>query len=572
MTALVPTPHTHHPGTGRLRLADTTTISAGAGPLLPELRSATGLRLPETDGVADIALVHRRDLAPESYRLSVADRVTVAAADDAGAFYGLQTVLKLLAGRELPKGVIEDGPAVRARGVMLDLGRRHWSPDYLRGFVRRMAWLGYNRLQLHLTEWNGFRIRLPGFEDLATEPAYEVAEVTDLIDYAQALHIEVVPEIDLPAHATAVIERRPGLRPADAVLNDGSTWTGSPTPSWTMDITRPENREWIKELLGAFCDAFPAVERIHIGGDEWPVEPALSQASSLLAYARSLHPGYRPTDALVAFVNELAGVVRERGKQPELWNWWEHASHGDYRLRPDTDTRVTVWEAAERDLAGFTKLGYHVIASPSTTHYVTPRTAPGNRPGVNYVTPDARFLYEEWNPSAETLVDGYQLCVWADWAEEQDDAYFDWYARRPLEVLADRMWGGPRLADVDAYLDAVDAQPLPGGGPPYRVVPGSDGVPARLARVRFRPRVPEGARAADGKWPDELWQALEAVRGTHFQGAPGPDGPWVDLAVVTWLPAPTWNVLTVEDRGTFARFRAVGAPDGLDIEWWGDKT
>ncbi|MFE3450481.1 family 20 glycosylhydrolase [Nonomuraea sp. NPDC059194] len=561
MTAFVPTPHVFTPTGGRLRLADHATISRGAGPLPAELRAATGLALPETGQDADLALVRREGLAPQSYLLTVGDRVTIEAADEAGWFYGLQTVLKLMEGRRLPRGVIEDGPAVAVRGVMLDLGRRHWSLDYLRGFVRRMAWLGYNRLQLHLTEWNGFRVRLPGFEELATEPAYAVPELAELIAYAQAHHIEVVPEIDLPAHTTAVIEQRPELRSADAVLNDGSNWTGFPTPSWTMDITRPDNRAWIRRLLAAFCDAFPTVERIHIGGDEWPVEPDLSRAAELAAYARSLRADYTPNDALVAFVNELAAVVRERGRQPELWNWWEYASRGDYRVRPDGDIRITVWEETDQDLAGFTKLGYRVIASPSHTHYVTPRTGPGNRAGVNYVTPDPRFLYEEWSPSAETLVDGYQLCVWADWAEDQDDAYFDWYADRTLRVLADRLWGGPRLADVDAFLDVADAVPYQN-----RIERG------RVRRVRFRPRLPRDARARDGKWPREVWQALEDVRGTRFQGAAGPDGPWTDLAVVTWMPAPTWNVLTVEDQAAYACLRVTDAPDGLDIEWWGDEA
>lgn len=495
----VPVPHA-------LRLAE------GPGLLLEELRVRLVLG----------------ELPPQSYVLSIDDHVTVTGGDEAGLFYGLQTLAKLADGPDLPRLTIEDGPRVATRGVMLDMGRRHWGLPYLRKLVRRLAWLGYNRLQLHLTEWNGFRVRLPGYEDLATEPAYSVEELGELIAFARSLHIDVVPEIDLPAHTTTLIEKRPFLRPDDEVLNDGSNWTGFPTPSWTMDIASPSNREWIKDLLGAFCDAFET-DSVHIGGDEWPSIP-----------------GY--ADMMIDFLDELAEVVRKHGKRPELWNWWEQFP--DRTKNPDKRSRVTVWYATEEDFDG-----YDVIHCPGDTHYVTPRTAPGNRQGVNYVTADPRWLYQEWNPTA----DAYQLCVWADWAEDQDDAYFDWYASRALEVAADRMWGGPRLDDVDAYLDVLDRTP-------YLGVPGRPHVPGEAARVlAVRFRVPADGYAVDGKWPDSTWQRLESVRTTAFQGAPSPDGPWTDLAVVDWLPVPTWNILPVADEGTYRYLRG---PEGLDCEWW----
>ncbi|MFI9555454.1 family 20 glycosylhydrolase [Nonomuraea endophytica] len=600
MIPLVPTPHRLSSDGARLRLGPHATISPGAGPLLAELRAATGLPLPERVRGADLELTADPAIAPQSYVLEIADRVRVRSADPAGAFYGLQTVLKLLSGRELPKVTITDGPAVAVRGVMLDLGRRHWDPAYLRRFVRRMAWLGYNRLQLHLTEWNGFRVRLPGYEDLATEPAYSLDDLTELIGYARSLHIEAVPEIDLPAHASHLIARRPELRPADAALNDGAHWTGHTTDAWTMDITRPANREWIKGLLAAFCAAFDT-PAIHIGADEWPVEPALSAAPALVAYARSIHPDHGPSDALIAFVNELAQVVRDHGKRPEMWNWWEYASGGTHRISPARDIRLTAWPDTEAEVRAFSDAGYDVIAAPAVSHYVTPRTTPGNRTGVNYVTADPRHLYHDWTPSQVT---GYQLCVWADWAEEQPDAYFDWYATRPLDVLADRLWGGPLLADVDDYLTVVDALPYTGKaplrlvrevGPSGEVQPVSGlrpvgevgsvcevglaggvgavvalAVPVRIRRVRFRPAVPSGARAVGGKWPEPVWQALDAVRGTRFQGALTADGPWEDLAVIEWLPTTTWNVLDVEADGAYTCLRAVDAPDGLEIEWWSE--
>ncbi|MEV0589030.1 family 20 glycosylhydrolase [Nonomuraea sp. NPDC050310] len=444
------------------------------------------------------------------------------------------------------------------RGVMLDLGRRYWELDYLRAFIPRIAALGYNRLQLHLTEWNAFRLRLPDYEGLAAERSYTPEEINDLVRLAAGHGVEVVPEIDLPAHATAIIRYHPELRftgPGAEHFNDGAYWHGSPTDGWTMDITGEANRDWIKGLLAAFTDALetPAV---HLGGDEWPIEPGLSACAALNDHARSLDPAYTAGDALVAFMNELAGVVRSRGRRPEMWNWWERASGGDFRLWPDRDIRIVAWDTDEERLAWFLRHGYEVVASPSATHYVTPRTAPGNLAGKPYVAADPRRLYEDWRPAPGPL--GYQLCVWADWAEQEPDAYFESYLRRPLEVLGARFCGPPAFPDADAFLTELDR------------VPGEVRLGAgRVTRVRFRPHAPEGGTEA-GRWSAPVAEALDAVRGTRFQGARTADGPWEDLAVVTAQPYPVWNELPLS--GEFAALRVVDAPEGLEVEWWGVRS
>ncbi|MFI5767435.1 family 20 glycosylhydrolase [Streptomyces sp. NPDC051658] len=596
---VVPVPHRWVPGDGEFRLHRFSRLVLGdsladaVAPLLPGLRTLTGLPLPSSTLAlaGDMGVRLDRRLPPQGYRLSVTDRAVLTAADPAGAFYGLQTLLKLLGsaadGRTLPQGEIRDAPRAAVRGVMLDVGRRRWDLDGLRAFVRRAAWLGCNRIQLHLTEWNGFRVRLPGFEELAAEDAYTPAEINELIALAARHHIEVVPEIDLPAHATALIAHRPGLRftgTGGRALNDGSEWTGEPTDGWVMDITKKDNRDWIAGLLTAFVTALDS-RTVHLGGDEWPPEPRLSRCAALTAYARSLDPSYRATDALVAFLNDMAGLVRALGRTVELWNWWEHAARHDVRVAPDQDIRLTVWEPHDaepgRGTDYFTDRGYDVITSPLSTHYVTPRTAPGNRPGNNHVAPDPRRAYADW----ETEPGGaHQVCVWADWAEEQPDAYFVWHARRPLEVLADRMWGGPRHAHVDRLLDVLDqldqdeltrgrggpAAPRAEATGPEPIAPA--GGPTVVRRVRFRPPVgPDGE--GEGQWTAATAALLDATLGVRFQGADDPDGPWYDLAEVVHQPTATWNELRVEDPAPepYRWLRAYGAPGGLDTRWYGER-
>ncbi|WP_345632715.1 beta-N-acetylhexosaminidase [Rugosimonospora acidiphila] len=508
MDEWVPGPRSWRPAGGRLRLPGDARLvldeaaAQAVRPLEPELRAATGLPLPRVCAgpadsrdpalrvpAGDIVVRHdpALDLPAGGYTLAIGERagVQVAGVDPAGAFYGLQSVLKLCraaAGQGLPRGAGRDWPGVPVRGAMLDLGRRYWSPAYLRRFIRRLAWLGGNRLQLHLTDWNAFRVRLadPRFAGLAAQlPAdrsYPAGVLRELIAYGRELHVAVVPEIDLPAHATAITRHHPGLRftgPGAEAANDGVAFTKRPTDGWTIDITRPENRAWVRELLAAFATELDA-PTVHIGGDEWQEDAELARCADLVAYAQSLNPAYRPTDALVCFVNELVALLRDRGREVELWSWWEVAGGGECRAWIDRDARITAWPREADGIKFFTDHGYRVVASPMATHYVTP-PAPGGGPGR---VPDVRWLYERWEPARDSGVEGYQLGVWADHAMGESDAYFDGHLRRPLAVVLDRLWGGPRRAGVEEFLDAIEALPEPApGAAPDRGQPGADRRP-----------------------------------------------------------------------------------------------
>ena len=122
--------------------------------LREDLQAVAGLDLRVLHGARarDGDVVLARDDRPgrEGYRLVIGDRVTIAG-DDAGVFYGTQTVLQILRARgTLPRGEARDWPRFRERGYMLDAGRKYWSPDYVVQTIREMAYLKLNTLQLHL--------------------------------------------------------------------------------------------------------------------------------------------------------------------------------------------------------------------------------------------------------------------------------------------------------------------------------------------------------------------------------------------------------------------------------------
>lgn len=189
-----------------------------------------------------------------------------------------------------PRLQVRDHPDVAVRGLMMDAGRRYWQPDMLRTLLRELAWQHGNRLQLHLTEWNGFRVRL-------ADPRFTACHG------------------DHREPSGAALSRLRRRRPAQRRFGVHRL----PTPSWTVDITRPGNRAWVKDLVAAFAAELDA-DAVHLGADEWPDEPDMAGCAALAEHARSIDPGYNATDAMVHFVDELAAIVRGQERRAEIWN------------------------------------------------------------------------------------------------------------------------------------------------------------------------------------------------------------------------------------------------------------
>jgi hexosaminidase len=252
-------------------------------------------------------------LGSEGYRLQVSDRVEILAGADAGVFYGTQTVLQMLrstAGhRTLPRGVARDWPRFRERGYMLDAGRKYWSPDYVVQTIREMAYLKLNTLQLHLSDNNAFRLVSDRFPYLAAPEAYTKADIRRFEAAARKYHVTIIPEIEMPAHAGAILKVRPDL--GLDCLGFGST----------LDVTRREVREFTRALIDEFAPLFSGPE-FHIATDEYPKLLPQQNCAPLVRYAQER--GFGSTaDVFVDFINEMNSVVRSHGKRMVIWNWWD---------------------------------------------------------------------------------------------------------------------------------------------------------------------------------------------------------------------------------------------------------
>jgi hexosaminidase len=431
---------------------ETTALQGLAELFQRELFELTGWRLPvrrQPPRPGDVAMVLRPlevELGQEGYCLDIAETVQLQASSDPGLFYGTRTLLQMLRLAmprfDLPHGKARDYPRYRQRAVMLDAGRRYWHMDYLEQTLRRMAWLKLNMLHLHFSDWNGFRLVSESYPGLASGEAYTRADLHRLQNLAQRYHINLVPEIDLPAHATAITDYAPHLRFHCPAMDCGR-WSGGEHGGWMVAVNRPDVRQWLATLLNEFVPFFSGPD-FHIGGDEYEFDDHKWACPELVASMRI--KGYsEPGDVLVEWINEVNALVKSHGRRMQIWNWWECKGQKT-TLEPDRDIIINAWTDSPD---WFLERGYQTIAAPESQWYVTPGLTGLASPDYGIVKTD--YMYEQWVPIEHPNLLGYKLCVWADRAETETDAWFETHWGGSRAVLAERMWGGPRAVNISAF-------------------------------------------------------------------------------------------------------------------------
>lgn len=264
---LLPNPRQVRPGPFRVLTPGPNSIQ---GPCSDRLRRAVA-RLPAGGLAVEFKVGGGAQPVPKladlyAYRLSLGETVGVEAATEWGALTALATLTQLVAKGEFQVSEIRDAPHYAWRGVMIDTVRHFISLDTLRRTLDVMAFYKLNVLHLHLTDDQGFRFRSPNYPELASVEAYSAAELGDLVDYAADRAIRIVPEIDVPGHATSWLAAHPDWGvDGDSAVQGPSTRFG--VHDVCLEIENAEVRRAVDTLLGELADVFPD-EFVHFGGDE----------------------------------------------------------------------------------------------------------------------------------------------------------------------------------------------------------------------------------------------------------------------------------------------------------------
>ncbi len=466
---------------GKFKLSSTSRIVADAGSyeklkqdmtvFSKELGELTGLKLvivQDTYQKGDLffSLTENDEtLGKEGYQMDIARQVLVKANTPTGIFYGMQSLLQLFEqDNKIQNGTIIDFPNYPERGFMIDIGRKYFEIEYLEKLIRKLAWMKMNFIHLHFTEWNGFRLKSELFPGLAADQSYSKEDIRRIQDYAAQYHVMVVPEIDIPAHATAITEYNPYLGFKCQSMRS-SWWQGDllnkEGKAWTLDITRREVISWIKALLDEWIPLFDG-PYFHIGGDEYQYDREKYACEELVKRAKDMGYEY-PGDVFVAYINEINEQVKSYGKTTQIWNWWRFSQNperiNNTSIQPDKDIVINAWNRPR--LESILADGYRVVITSEEGEealYVVPSL--GRKPG-EYGYFDSKKIYEQWEPQTAPNINGFKACLWTNLVGDKPDDWFNQFIDLPIAVLAERIWGGKQDDSLKLFQKRLEKTHFP---------------------------------------------------------------------------------------------------------------
>lgn len=387
-----------------------------------------------TSGDFVLSLSADKKLGEEGYAIKITDRVAISAPTPTGLYWSTRTLLQLAEQnqeRSLPQGTIRDYPDYPLRGFMIDCGRKFIPMAYLQDLVKIMAYYKMNTLQVHLND-NGFKqyfehnwdktyaaFRLeseiyPGLT--ARDGSYSKKEFIDFQKQAASNFVEIIPEIDVPAHSLALTHYKPEIGSKEYGMDH-------------LDLFKPETYEFVDALFKEYLEGDNPVfvgKRVHIGTDEY------SNAKKDVV------------EKFRAFTDHYIRFVESFGKQACVWGALTHAK-GETPVKSE-NVLMSAWYNGYADPKEMIKQGYDLISIPDGYLYIVPAA------GYYYDYLNTEMLYKEWTPAhigkevfpeKHKQIKGGMFAVWNDHAGNGISTKDIHYRVFPaMQTLAVKMWTG----------------------------------------------------------------------------------------------------------------------------------
>ena len=411
--------------------------------LAAAMRAATGYEIPVGETAGSIAFTTEQGPA-ESYTLDIApNAVTITASDPAGAFAAVQTLRQLLpvGGRgdvTIPGGRIADRPRFRYRGVMLDVARHFFTRDEVKAFIDAVVPFKINHLHLHLTDDQGWRLEIKSWPELTSVSGgtgtgvggtgagfYTQDEYADVVAYAAARFITVVPEIDMPGHVNAAQVAYPELtaRGVGARARTDATVGYS-----SLAVGKPETYAFVEDVIREVAALTPG-PYLHIGGDEADATPAADYRTFI---AKVLPLVARYGKRAIGW-HEIAAVDLPESAIPQFW-------------------RV---ETANAGVARAAANGNKVIMSPADRVYLDMKYDADSRPGLDWAGYlEVRRAYD-WDPAerlpgvGEEALLGVEAALWSETLRSVADVQTMTFPR--LAAVAEVAWSARDRRDWASF-------------------------------------------------------------------------------------------------------------------------
>ncbi len=424
------------------------------------------------DGDILLSLKPAKGFGNEGYKLEIDKKVVITAPATEGIRWGTQTLLQLLRqSSALPKGTAIDWANYAVRGMMIDAGRKYIPLDYLYKLVDDMAYYKMNRLHVHLNDngfnyyfdddWDktqaAFRMESDVFPGLtARDGSYGKDEYRAFQKYAADRGVDIVSEIDVPAHCLALTRFMPETASANG-SNDRDH----------LDLDSPATYELLDKLIAEYLEGENPVflsPRFHIGTDEY-------QGDSLTM------------EKFRAFTDRYIKYVKSFGKEPLIWGSLTHAK-GKTPVEVD-GVEMYLWSNDYAKPEDMIALGYNVVSVPDRWIYIVPKA------GYYYDYLNNKKLYEEWTPAYVNTVKleerhpqikGGMFAVWND-HPNNGITVRDIHHRimHSLPVLAAKTWNG---AEVTVPFDQFEKEsPALGEAPGINYLAKQSNGPATVLEI-----------------------------------------------------------------------------------------
>lgn len=428
-------------------------------------------------------------LGPEGYTLQVVEKgAVIKSASPAGVFYGIQSLLQLLPAEivasektdatwEVPFLSISDQPRFSWRAFMLDEARHFKGEKEVKKLLDQMAALKMNVFHWHLTDDQGWRIEIKKYPKLTTigskrtdtqvggwdspqrsgEPHsgfYTQEQIKDIVAYAAARHITIVPEIGMPGHACAAIAAYPELgttkKPIEVMTTFGKAQD-------TYDPSQDRTYEFLSDVLDEVITLFPS-KIIHIGGDEVRFDHWKESADVAALMKREKLETM--ADVQLYFTNRMAGIVQEKGRNVMGWNEILgddlHGFLNDGQTAKaaslDKDTVVHFWKGSPELAKRAIKDGHTIVNSLHTSTYLDYSYAQISLEKAYSFNP----ILDGLTADEEKRIIGSGTQMWGEWIPTVADMERQIYPR--LAAYAEVGWTALERKDYKSFTDRLKKQ------------------------------------------------------------------------------------------------------------------
>lgn len=441
-----------------------------AAVLLADLLNDIEGTVAEVDTCADAFIRFYRDptLEKEAYRIRTnSNGIVIEAAERCGALWAIQTLQQLFMQvalqspekkRMMPVVMIEDAPRFAWRGFHLDLARHMFTKEYLKKTIERLANYKINKLHLHLSDDQGWRLESAAFP-LLTEKGgwrtldkndsicirrsandssmaidkrflrndtlyggyYTRKEIKEIIAYADRYGIEVIPEIDMPGHMSAAIRAYPWLSCR------GSVGWGKEF-SHPLCMAKPEVRVFAKKVLEEVAELFPS-SYIHIGADE--VETTIWEQCPLCREKMRSQNISDPRELQTQFVEEMHDYLKSIGKKTVVWD-----DAADEKV--SSEILVTFWrDWKNENAAQIVEMGHPMIFATWSHFYLSAKPSFSRWKALYHFD-----ITNDYPGMTDDKLIGYQACVWTE--EIPGEAKLEEHIFPSLQAFSERVWSRNR--------------------------------------------------------------------------------------------------------------------------------